>query len=119
MDEEEENTSKNAQNVENDDNNDVANEQPYTEDPSGTNQEEGYEEALTGIFYPEIDQILWRKDTMEDGVRKTEYLIKYKDYSYLHCEWHDEAEVLAVGKNIKNKLNRFNKTFEKRMQDTV
>jgi len=46
-------------------------------------------------------------------------LIKFKETSYLHCEWFPEADLLAVGKNIKNKINRFNKAFEKRMMDVV
>lgn len=72
-----------------------------------------------GVFNPEIDQLLWRRDKFEDDTRKTEYLVKFKEYSYLHCEWMDESEILGIGKNAKNKLNRFNKTFEKKMQDTV
>ncbi len=81
--------------------------------------EEAYEEQYTGVFNPEIDQILWRREKFENNIRKTECLIKYKEYSYLHCEWMDEDQLLSIGKNIKNKLNRFNKTFEKKLQDQV
>ncbi len=119
MDEEEEIPQKNIQNVENSDFNDPNNDEIFNEEPSGTGAEEGYEEAYTGIFNPDIDQILWRREKIEEDIRTTEYLIKFKETSYLHCEWFPEADLLAVGKNIKNKINRFNKAFEKRIADVV
>lgn len=76
-----------------------------------------YEEP-GGVFYPDIDQILWRKEIEVDGVKKLQYLIKYKDYSYLHVEWLDELDIVN-SKSGKNKLNRFTKTFEKRIIDLV
>jgi len=100
-------------------NDEQPNEEIFNEDPSGTNQEEAYEEPYTGIFSPEIDQILWRREKVDETTRKLEYLVKYKEYSYLHCEWFDEDQILSIGKDIKNKLNRFNKTFEKKMMDLV
>lgn len=33
----------------------------------------------------------------------------------MHCEWIKENEVIADTKAGKNKLNRFNKTFDKKM----
>lgn len=77
-------------------------------------------EEYAGVFHPEIDQILWKKEkTLDDGTTTMEYLIKFKDYSYLHCEWMDEADLLNTGKNIKNKLNRFTKAFERKLCDVV
>ena len=90
------------------------------EDPDNPNPEDYYQEEHTGIFNPEIDQILWKREKIkEDDTRTLEYLVKYKEYSYLHCDWIEESDLLATGKNIKNKLNRFNKTFEKRAMDIV
>ncbi len=47
------------------------------------------------------------------------FLVKYKDYSYMHCDWIDEKELVADTKAGKNKLNRFNKLFEKKVRDGV
>jgi hypothetical protein len=90
------------------------------DDPNSMMQEEGYADEYAGIFNPEIDQILWKRDkVLEDGTRSSEFLVKFKEYSYMHCDWMDEADLLNTGKNIKNKLNRFNKTFEKKLMDFV
>ncbi|KAL4510059.1 hypothetical protein ABPG72_010252 [Tetrahymena utriculariae] len=69
-----------------------------------------------GIFYPEIDQILWKR-LKKGSESEYEYLIKYKEYSYLHCEWLEEKDVIGDSKSGKNKLNRFNKNFEKKLRD--
>jgi hypothetical protein len=42
-------------------------------------------------------------------------LVKYRDYSYLKCEWLDEKEVIGESKAGKNKLNRFIKSFDKKI----
>ena len=39
-----------------------------------------------GVFFPDLDQILWRREK-ENHPGVYEYLVKYKDYSYLHLEW--------------------------------
>lgn len=48
-----------------------------------------------------------------------EYMVKYKDWSYLHVDWLDENEIVADSQPGKNKLNRFNKAFEKKIADGV
>lgn len=85
------------------------------------NQEDLYQQEPGGIFFPEIDQILWRKNDAppESAQPAFKYLVKYKDYSYLHCEWLDEKEVVADTKSGRNKLNRFNKMFEKKLREGV
>lgn len=75
-------------------------------------------EETGGVFYPDIDVILWRREKEADGNKKFEYLVKYKEYSYLHVEWLDEQEIVN-SKSGKNKLNRFTKTFEKKLLDQV
>lgn len=72
-----------------------------------------------GIFFPEIDLILWRRQKETGQPGEFEYLVKYKDYSYLHCEWLEESEVIGDSKAGKNKLNRFLKTFQKKQQEEV
>lgn len=61
---------------------------------------------------------MWRKEKL-DGSGSWLYLVKYKEYSYLHCEWLEESEVIGDSKAGKNKLNRFLKTFEKRLREGV
>lgn len=36
-----------------------------------------------------------------------EYYVKYKNFSYLHCEWRTEEELLRGDKRISQKLKRF------------
>ena len=70
------------------------------------------------MFYPDIDTILFRREKEGDGERKMEYLVKYKEYSYLHVEWLEEQDIVST-KSGKNKLNRFIKTFEKKLLEQV
>lgn len=90
---------------------------PENQDPEEL-EPEIYEE-YTGVFHPEVDQILWKKDVIENDTKKTQYFVKYKDYSYLHCKWIDEIELISTNKNAKNKINRFNRNFEKKLLDIV
>jgi hypothetical protein len=76
--------------------------------------DEGEEEEEFGVFNPSIDQILWRR-LRRDGSGEYEYLVKLKDYSYLHCEWIKGDEVASLGRGGKNKLNRFNKQFDQQI----
>lgn len=46
-------------------------------------------------------------------------MVKYKDWSYLHVDWLDENEIVADSQPGKNKLNRFNKAFEKKIADGI
>lgn len=77
------------------------------------------EEEEFGVFNPAIDQILWRRRNRSSSDGEFEYLVKLKDYSYLHCEWIGEEEVVSLGKFGKGKLNRFNKVFDQRIEEKV
>jgi len=50
-------------------------------------------------------------DENEDSSKKTieidEYYVKYRNFSYLHCEWKTEEELLKGDKRIAAKLKRF------------
>ena len=50
-----------------------------------------------------------------DQKKVYEFYVKFNDFSYLHCEWITEEDILSMGKTGKNKLNRFNRSFEKKM----
>uniref|UniRef100_A0A336LW14 CSON006412 protein n=1 Tax=Culicoides sonorensis TaxID=179676 RepID=A0A336LW14_CULSO len=36
-----------------------------------------------------------------------EFLVKYRNFSYLHCEWRTEEELLKGDKRVSNKIRRF------------
>jgi chromodomain-helicase-DNA-binding protein 7 len=36
-----------------------------------------------------------------------EYMVKYRNFSYLHCEWRTEDELLKGDKRVSNKIRRF------------
>lgn len=40
-------------------------------------------------------------------VEVEEYLVKYRNFSYLHCEWRTEEELLKGDKRVGNKIRRF------------
>lgn len=50
-------------------------------------------------------------DENEDNSTKTievdEYYVKYRNFSYLHCEWKTEEELMKGDKRIAAKLKRF------------
>lgn len=50
-------------------------------------------------------------DETEDSSKKTieldEYFVKYRNFSYLHCEWKTEEELMKGDKRIAAKLKRF------------
>ena len=67
------------------------------------------------IFNIEIAQILWRRNRKNSN--EEEYLVKYRGRSYLHTEWLIEEELIGLGKNMKNKINRFNKAHNQKLLD--
>jgi len=58
-----------------------------------------------------IDETEKNLDENEDSSKKTievdEYYVKYRNFSYLHCEWKTEEELLKGDKRIAAKLKRF------------
>lgn len=50
-------------------------------------------------------------DETDDSSKKTieldEYYVKYRNFSYLHCEWKTEEELMKGDKRIAAKLKRF------------
>jgi len=59
--------------------------------------------------------IIWKRK--REGTNEDEYLIKFRGRSYLHTEWMTETELIENVKSPKNKINRFNKTFYKRLAE--
>lgn len=73
------------------------------------------DEDQESIFNLEIANIIWKRKRADLTV--DEYLIKFKNRSYLHVEWLTEEELTEIVKNPKNKINRFNKNFKKRLAE--
>ena len=42
-----------------------------------------------------------------------EYLVKFKNFSYLHCQWLTEQELTRGDKRINQKIKRFQQKREK------
>eukprot|EP00158_Paraphelidium_tribonemae_P009596 Partr_v1_DN28906_c0_g1_i2_m25806 putative Chromodomain helicase DNA binding protein len=65
----------------------------------------------------EVEKILYHRlaDVQEEGtVAKDEFLIKYKNASYLHCEWVDRDWLEAHDRRAKQRIKHF---LEKTMAD--
>jgi len=54
-------------------------------------------------------------DTKPQFVEVEEYFVKYRNFSYLHCEWRTEEELYKGDKRIQAKLKRFK---QKQQQNT-
>jgi len=46
-------------------------------------------------------------------IRVEEYLVKFKNFSYLHCQWLTEEELHRGDKRIGQKVKRFKQKREK------
>lgn len=59
----------------------------------------------------QIDKTEENKGDNEEDFKKTieidEYYVKYRNFSYLHCEWKTEEELTKGDKRIAAKLKRF------------
>lgn len=47
------------------------------------------------------------EDSSKKNIEMDEYYVKYRNFSYLHCEWKTEEELLKGDKRIAAKLKRF------------
>lgn len=54
-------------------------------------------------------------DTKPQIIEVEEYFVKYRNFSYLHCEWRTEEEMYKGDKRIQAKLKRFK---QKQQQNT-
>lgn len=54
-------------------------------------------------------------ETKPQFVEAEEYFVKYRNFSYLHCEWRTEEEMYKGDKRIQAKLKRFK---QKQQQNT-
>lgn len=60
-------------------------------------------QELSTELKPSSDQ----SDTQNKLVEVEEYYVKYRNFSYLHCEWKTEDELYKGDKRIAAKLKRF------------
>ena len=92
-----------------------------SEEEEEVEKEEGEQTEIytEGIFNPDIDVILWRKENDDGkGEKKMEYLVKLKGVSYLHVKWVQEQDIVK-GVSGKGKLNRFISKFESQLMENV
>jgi len=54
-------------------------------------------------------------ETKPQFIEVEEYFVKYRNFSYLHCEWRTEEELYKGDKRIQAKLKRFK---QKQQQNT-
>lgn len=54
-------------------------------------------------------------ETKPQVIEVEEYFVKYRNFSYLHCEWRTEEELYKGDKRIQAKLKRFK---QKQQQNT-
>lgn len=54
-------------------------------------------------------------ETKPQFIEVEEYFVKYRNFSYLHCEWRTEEEMYKGDKRIQAKLKRFK---QKQQQNT-
>lgn len=47
------------------------------------------------------------KDEEKEWVEVDEFYVKYRNFSYLHCEWKTEEELLKGDKRVQGKIKRF------------
>lgn len=70
------------------------------------------EEPSTDSKPAEIPAVV---ETKPQFVEVEEYFVKYRNFSYLHCEWRTEEEMYKGDKRIQAKLKRFK---QKQQQNT-
>lgn len=105
----------------------VAEEDSAEDDKQASKDKEGAEEPSTEK--KEDDKMEVDEDKKDDKVEKTalkkvedkpeekkeppvfidveEYFVKYRNFSYLHCEWRTEDELFKGDKRVGNKIKRF------------
>lgn len=66
-----------------------------------TEQEESEKKEKTE---PNVDET---DDNSKKTIELDEYYVKYRNFSYLHCEWKTEEELMKGDKRIAAKLKRF------------
>lgn len=76
------------------------------EDSNNQEEEPAADSKLTETVVPEA------KPQM---IEAEEYFVKYRNFSYLHCEWRTEEEMYKGDKRIQAKLKRFK---QKQQQNT-
>lgn len=75
------------------------------DDESGNTTDKKEKSDIADAANPEKDEEKTEND--EDMEEVEEYYVKYRNFSYLHCEWKTEEELFKGDKRIAAKLKRF------------
>lgn len=54
-----------------------------------------------------VEKLVDTEDNSIKTIEVDEYYVKYRNFSYLHCEWKTEEELMKGDKRIAAKLKRF------------
>lgn len=78
-----------------------------SDDNSDTVKTEQEETEKSEVKPEETEQTLDESDSSKKTIEVDEYYVKYRNFSYLHCEWKTEEELMKGDKRIAAKLKRF------------
>lgn len=78
-----------------------------SDDNSDTVKTEQEETEKSEVKPEETEQTLDESDSSKKSIEVDEYYVKYRNFSYLHCEWKTEEELMKGDKRIAAKLKRF------------
>jgi chromodomain-helicase-DNA-binding protein 7 len=84
-------------------------EAPSTDTKTDEKTEESTEESSEKKADDEEEKKAVEEKPAEEPeyVEVEEYFVKYRNFSYLHCEWRTEDELLKGDKRVSNKIRRF------------
>lgn len=90
----------------------VEEETKVVETEAETSPKEDEEKKTEEIDEKKADDVEEKKEGDEkteepEYVEVEEYFVKYRNFSYLHCEWRTEDELLKGDKRVSNKIRRF------------
>lgn len=90
----------------------TAEDEEKSETDSAKKEDAKKQEELPGDSKPADTAVVEAKPQF---VEVEEYFVKYRNFSYLHCEWRTEEEMYKGDKRIQAKLKRFK---QKQQQNT-
>lgn len=92
---------------------DTTEDEKKSEAESTKKEEAKKPEELQVVEFKPVETVV--VETKPQFVEVEEYFVKYRNFSYLHCEWRTEEELYKGDKRIQAKLKRFK---QKQQQNT-
>lgn len=85
----------------------IKTEQEESEKIEESEEKEKSEEKDASEKREDTEQNVDEIDNSKKTIEVDEYYVKYRNFSYLHCEWKTEEELMKGDKRIAAKLKRF------------